>query len=180
MPDAPPAPGFSRRWFVFVGAVLAVVLLVFLFIRRNDTPSVPEGVYLRLSEWMMPGEPAVGDFAMACLPDAEAAFVARERGYLDEAPWACASGVVPVLKRVAAVEGQTVEVTEAGVFVDGARVGEAPPTADSQGRPIAPAYGMYRLGAGEAWLASDIPNGYDSRYAGPLVPEARAWLLVEL
>ena len=172
--------GFSARWWVFGAAVLAAVVGVGLFLRLNLTPSVETGLYLRVPEGMASGEPAVGDLVYACAPVGEAADVARERAYLRRTRTACASGIVPVLKRVVAVGGQTVEVGEGWVAVDGRRTAPPPPTFDSDGRPLQPAYGEWTLGAGELWLGSDIPNGYDSRYFGPFerdLREGRARLL---
>ena len=178
MTDAP-SSGFSRRWLWFYGAVIAVVVLVKLFVRYNPTPSVATGYYLHVYEWMVPGEPAVGGIVAGCVPEGEAADVARERGYLARTWTVCASGVVPALKRLAATGGQTVEVSPEGVSIDGRRVGPPPRTRDSQGRPLDPAYGTWTLGPGERWLASDHPRGFDSRYFGPTSTHARAWLLLE-
>lgn len=180
--DVPSTPsGFSTRWLVALGLVLAVVVVVGLFVRVNTTPSVQTGVYLRVPEWLARGEPEAGDLVMACAPPGEAADTAREREYLRRTRTACAAGIVPVLKRVVAVAGQTVEVTERGVAVDGRAVGPAPRTFDSDGRPLQPAYGTHPLGDGELWLGSDITNGYDSRYLGAFardLREGRARLLV--
>lgn len=164
--------GLSARWAALAAVVLAGVATVALFFRINTTPSVQTGLYLRVPEWMASGEPAVGDLVMACPPDGEAAVVARDRGYLQPSQ-ACEAGLVPVLKRVVAVGGQTVEVREAGLFVDGQRVADAPLTADSKGRPLQPVGGAWPLGEGDLWLGSEIPNGYDSRYFGPFARDLR-------
>ena len=178
MTDAAPAPGFSRRWFWFLGAVLGVVAFVALFLRVNLTPSVATGVYLRLPEALVPDAPAVGDLVMGCIPPGEAARVALERAYLRPTRTGCASGVVPVTKRVRAVGGQTVRVSTEGVWVDSVRVSGAPRTGDRLGRPLAPAYGAWPIGPDEVWASSDVENGFDSRYFGPIDPNARAWLLL--
>lgn len=172
--------GFSVRWTVFVAVVVAVVAVVALFLRVNTTPSVQTGLYLRVPEWMAPGEPEVGDLVIACPPDGEPVLLALDREYLQPSG-ACDAGIVPVLKRVVAVGGQTVEVREDGLFVDGRRVGGPPPVADSRERPLVPLYGVWPLDEGALWLGSEIPNGYDSRYFGPFardLREGRARLLV--
>lgn len=164
--------GLSARWGVFAAAVLVAIAGVALFLRVNTTPSVQTGLYLRVPEWMASGEPQVGDLVMACPPDGEAVVVALEREYLQPSQ-TCEAGIVPVLKRVVAVGGQTVEVREDGLFVDGQRVADPPLTADSQGRPLVPLYGSWPLGEGAVWLGSEIPNGYDSRYFGPFARDLR-------
>ena len=178
MTDAAPAPGFSRRWLWFLGAVLGVVAFVALFLRVNLTPSVATGVYLRVPEALVPGDPAVGDLVMGCIPPSEAAQTALDRDYLRPTRTGCASGVVPVTKRVRAVAGQTVRVSPDGVWVDDARANGSPRTQDRSGQPLAPAYGTWPVGPGEVWASSDVENGFDSRYFGPIKPDARAWLLV--
>ncbi len=178
--EPPVSGGFSRRWFVLVGAVLAVVVGVSLFLRVNLTPSVATGLYLQVPEWLAEGSPEVGDLVTACAPVGDAARVALDREYLRRTRTACASGIVPVLKRVVAVGGQTVEVGPDGVLVDGRRIAPAPQTVDSEGRPLEPQVGTWPLGPGDLWLGSDIPNGFDSRYFGVFPPDllrGRAWLL---
>ena len=178
MTDAAPASGFSRRWLWFLGAVVGGVVLVALFLRVNLTPSVATGVYLRVPEALAPGEPAVGDLVMGCIPPGAASQTALERAYLRRTRTGCASGVVPVTKRVRAVGGQTVRVSDEGVWVDGVQASGTPRTQDRLGRPLAPAYGTWPIGPGEVWASSDVENGFDSRYFGPIRPTARAWLLL--
>ena len=175
-----PRSGFSRRWLAFYVAVPVLAVLAGVFLTVNRTPSVRPGLYLVVPEGLARGEPAAGDLVVACAPAGEAVRVALERGYLPPGE-ACASGASPLLKRVVATGGQTVALSERGLAVDGRRVGLPPPTADRGGRPLRPAYGTRTLGPGALWLGSDIPNGFDSRYLGPLPPalrRARAWLLV--
>ena len=137
-------------------------------VRLNLTESAPMGLYAT-----QPGSAAVrGSFVVTCLPES----VGREglaRGYLQ--PGACPGGAEPVLKPVGAVEGDTVHVTQAGVFVNGAAV---PNTAqldqDSAGRALQPVPpGSYRVAPGEVWLlSSHSPLSWDARYWGPLPTDA--------
>ena len=84
---------------------------------------------------------------------------------------ACRDGSLRVLKQVAALPGDRVEVAARGVLVNGKLLpGTAPLSRDSQGRPL-PRFppGPHRLGPGELWLLSGhIPNSWDSRYYGPV------------
>lgn len=176
-----PAQSTTARLLFLAVAALTAVAMVALFLRVNLTPSVETGLYLRVPEWAAGNAPAVGDLVYACAPEGPAAALALERDYLRPTATACASGVVPVLKRVVAVGGQTVRVNSVGLFVDGLEVAPAPPVEDSGGRPLRPRYGTWPLEDGALWLGSDIPNGFDSRYFGPFEGESvrgRARLLV--
>jgi signal peptidase I len=72
-----------------------------------------------------------------------------------------------LIKRVIAVEGQTVDVHDDGVFVDGRRLTEPyvygkPTTPGSVPLPVV-------VSPGQVWLMGDNrPNSGDSRYFGPL------------
>ena len=137
-------------------------------VRLNLTESAPIGLYAT-----QPGAaPKRGSLAVACLPES----VGREalaRGYLQ--PGACPGGAESVLKPVAAVAGDTVHITLAGVSVNGAAV---PNTAqldqDGAGRAMQPMpAGIYRVAVGEVWLlSSHSPLSWDARYWGPLPTDA--------
>jgi conjugative transfer signal peptidase TraF len=130
------------------------------------TRSVPPGLYL-----LTYGPPRRGGFLVVCLPERLGTY-GRERGYL--APGPCPGGASEVLKRVAALPGDVVEVTDGGLVVNGEPL---PATArralDSAGRAVEtiPA-GRYRVEPGTLWLyATHSPRSWDSRYYGaiPLV-----------
>ena len=94
---------------------------------------------------------------------------ALARGYLQ--PGACPGGAESVLKPVAAVEGDTVDITLAGVSVNGAALANtAQLDQDSAGRALQPVPpGSYRVAPGEVWLlSSHSPLSWDARYWGPL------------
>lgn len=140
-------------WVVALAAGLRIVV----------TPSLPRGLYRARS-----GALAPGDLVMACLPESVAHF-ARLRGYLWEG--SCPGGAVAVGKTVAAVQGDTVTVTAAGVAVNGRSVPNSQARdSDSMGRPlpVLPRGGRV-IGSGEIWLSAPYhPLSFDSRYFGPV------------
>jgi conjugative transfer signal peptidase TraF len=109
----------------------------------------------------------VGMLVSACLPP-DVALSALEKGYLPKGP--CLSGVAPVGKIIAALPGDTVDVTGSGAFVNGVPLpGSAPLLSDSRGRPMPRRWGRVVLPAQTAWLYSGhSPRSFDSRYYGPV------------
>ena len=61
-------------------------------------------------------------------------------------------------------------MSAAGIRVNGSQLpGTTLLVADNHGDPPAHvAFGTYRVPAGELWLFTPKPNGYDSRYFGPV------------
>ena len=130
------------------------------------TPSLPLGVYQ-----IHVGAPTRGDLVLACLPEPVARF-ALGRGYLWEG--SCPGGDVPLAKMMAAVAGDTVTVTSAGLAINGRSVPNSlPRDRDSMGRPLSSQpRGAYLVRNSEVWLAAPYhPLSFDSRYFGP-VPAA--------
>ena len=178
---APPAAGPSRRFIVTVGvAILLLSALPWLF-SVNQTESVAPGVYFTPPIWTPGlGELAPGDLVVACPPAGEALELALVRGYVP-ASLECASGARPFLKRILAVPGQTVRLDTTGLWIGGERALLAPPTTDSRGRAVEPAYADLELPPGALWLGSDAERGFDSRYLGPFQAgdvRARAFLAI--
>jgi conjugative transfer signal peptidase TraF len=120
--------------------------------------SLPSGLYLPAS-----GAVRRGDIAEACLPAAIAAY-AREHELL----WAgdCPNGEAPVLKIVAAVAGDEVVVTAAGIRVNDRLFPMS--AARSTGDRMRVPKGSYRVLAGRVWLLGWHPRSWDSRYYGPI------------
>jgi conjugative transfer signal peptidase TraF len=75
---------------------------------------------------------------------------------------------VPLLKRVAALAGDTVSVQANGVFVDGVLIpNSVPEMCDKQNRKLERApLDNYTLRPGEAFLVGDSSTSWDSRYFG--------------
>jgi conjugative transfer signal peptidase TraF len=117
----------------------------------------------------------VGELDAVCLPPAVAQF-GVERGYVEHG--ACADGVQPVLKRIAAVAGDIVDVQPDGDTITMQQTHPVPHrvrnsavlTHDRQGRPLPHVpWGPYTLRHGELWLLSTRKaNSWDSRYFGPV------------
>ena len=147
-------------------------------LRVNLSESVPVGLYVVRPDVA----PHRGALAVACLPDA----LGREgvaRGYLQ--PGECPGGAEPVLKPVAAVAGDTVDVDAAGLAVNGVPVVPPGLARDSRGRATAAVPpGRYPVPSGAVWLLSaHSPLSWDGRYWGPLPADAvrgEAWPLLVL
>jgi conjugative transfer signal peptidase TraF len=129
----------------------------------NLSASMPRGLYRVTHEPL-----AVGQLVAICLPHAIAQF-GRERGYLTAG--ACEDSQQPVLKKIAAMAGDQIEVQPDAVTINSARI---PHSAvyehDSHGRvlPHVP-WGTYTLRRGELWVMSTyVANSWDSRYYGPV------------
>lgn len=145
----------NRGWFLG-SIVLAVLVLLFTWsagYRINLTPSLPKGVYRVFPESY--DSSALGDLVSFCL-DGEFATLAGERGYLQ--PGSCPSGLRPLLKRVAGLPGDVVDV---------GRLALRP--LDSMGRPVPSVLQNGIIPSGMVLLMAQHPGSFDGRYFG-LVP----------
>jgi conjugative transfer signal peptidase TraF len=165
---------WRARWWVRHPWALPLLFLLLSWLHplglriNGGSHSQPRGVY-----WLVPGEPARGQLVLVRLP-ADLARFGVARGYLDHPEMA---------KCVAALPGDTVEVTSRGLAVNGAPIHHtAPLTRDSQGRPLTPLpMAVYDTLPGSLWLYSNfIPNSWDSRYFGPVSRGAVRGRLVPL
>jgi conjugative transfer signal peptidase TraF len=104
---------------------------------------------------------------VAICPSQRVLAVARPRGYL--LPGTCPGNVEPLLKHIAAVAGDTVEVSDRGVAVDGQSLPNSGRLArDCEARPLPRiAAGRYAIAKGEVWLYAPVGHSWDSRYFGP-------------
>ena len=153
----------SAAGVLVLGSLAAAQLCGF---RVNMTPSMPLGVW-RVT--LPPADLRRGEVVTVCLPHGDAARLAAERGYVSAG--FCPDGREPLIKPVAAVAGDLVRVTRAGVSVNGIDVdGTAPLDQDTAGRPLQafPAEAQ-QVQPGQVWLlASFSRNSFDSRYYGPV------------
>lgn len=132
--------------------------------RINTTRSIPIGLY-----WISGGPIKIGDYVMACPPPEGVFALAKARGYLGVG--FCPGGYSSLMKRVAALEGDKVDISRDGVKVNGELwPASAPREVDSAGRPL-PRYPAthFVLGVGEVLLMSEASaTGFDGRYFGPV------------
>lgn len=118
----------------------------------NESPSLPEGLYLRIER----GAPRPGD-VVALEPPAEA------RAYL------AGLGVprtVKLLKRVAATEGQRVCAAGRAVQLGGRAL--AVREVDRRGAALPRWTGCRALHRNEIFVVGDTADSFDSRYFGPV------------
>ena len=105
----------------------------------NATASAPIGLYIRLSE----PTPKRGDLVFVRPPAAIAQFASR-RGYLP--------ANVPLIKRIAALGGDTICARDDIIFLDGKPLMQRQ-TSDGHGRPLPHWSGCHTLGRHEVFLA---------------------------
>ncbi len=133
--------------------------------RLNLTPSEPLGLW-RIEELQRPV--VIGDVVFLCPPMTAVFEEARRRGYLRRG--LCPSGVAPLIKTVAALAGQRVDITD-HVLVDGRLVPASSVwRTDGEGRAINPDPGGV-VPQHHLFLHSSFASSYDSRYFGP-VPDS--------
>jgi conjugative transfer signal peptidase TraF len=133
-------------------------------IRLNTSPSLPFGLYRVTADTAAP--------LIEFCPSEPVASFANVRGYRQVG--SCPDGGTPLMKPIVAREGDVVEVSAAGVRVNGTLLRNSAPLArDTAGRPLTPwPAGKYTVPLGEVWLISDYhARSFDSRYFGP-VPTA--------
>jgi conjugative transfer signal peptidase TraF len=131
-------------------------------IRINITSSLARGFYIV-------SESAAANLVEFC-PEGEAARISLERGYRTSGG-NCPDGGSPLLKPIAAVSSDRVEVTRDGIKVNGKLIrNSAAHLTDHRGRTLKPwPNGQYIVPPGSLWVISDF-NGwsFDSRYFGAI------------
>lgn len=151
---------FARRTLVAAStavALLAITALVEMPTRLvwNASASVPIGLYVTRPAVRM----TLDELALVRPPQPLAAFLA-DRGYVGAG--------VPLLKRIAAVPGQTVCRQGLQLAVDGVTTAAASER-DRAGRPLPRWSGCHTLTASEVLLLNaDAPGSMDGRYFGTL------------
>jgi conjugative transfer signal peptidase TraF len=158
-------PSTARFWPA--GFAVLMFGLVFFFpafgIHFNLTDSLPMGLYRAV-----PDSPTHGSLVSVCLPD-DLAALAKDRGY--GRPGSCPGGIAPLLKRIVAIPGDTVLITESGLTVNDAPIPNTTRLVrDSEGREIPMIeVGTYQTVQGELWLiANHSTRSWDSRYFGAI------------
>jgi len=157
------------RVFKVIGVVaviaFAAVALQCSNLRINFTGSMPIGIYLLLP--LQPNSLKRGMLVAAC-PPTRAAELGQQRGYVATGP--CADDTELLLKSVAAIAGDKVDLSAAGVTVNGCLLPYSRAEArDRSQRTLKPwPRRHYRLPAGKLWLYGDNNRSWDSRYWGPV------------
>lgn len=133
--------------------------------RVNTTASMPLGVW-RVDPHATVGR---GDVAWVCPPNSIEFRTARRYGFVPTG--FCEGNFTPLLKPVAAVAGDTVDVSPEGVWVNGRLLpNTVAKRVDGAGRllPLIPQR-EYVVRPGQVWLLSTYhPASFDSRYFGPV------------
>jgi conjugative transfer signal peptidase TraF len=81
----------------------------------------------------------------------------------------CPDSSMPLLKQVVAVAGDTVQVTENAVIVNGTALpSSAPLRFGSSGQTLPTVRGIFTIQTGQVWVAGQHPNSFDSRYLGSI------------
>lgn len=159
----------QRRHMRRLRSVSVCVLLVLgvwfaaTHLRYPTSASAPPGLY-----WLTSRTPSRGAWVVACLPESLAK-LGRARRYLGVGD--CPHHSSPVLKRLAALPGDTVRLSAAGLSINGTPLPDTERRRlDRRGRPVPSVpTGTYPVSCGEAWLYSNhSPASWDSRYYGPV------------
>jgi conjugative transfer signal peptidase TraF len=121
----------------------------------NLTPSEPVGIYR-----LVKGGAERGALVLLKQPTGPTALVLHRY----------APANIPLIKRVAAVAGDVVQVGAHGVRIDGTLWPDsAPLDRDAEGKSLQPyPFATYRVRTGQIWVMSEHPRGIDSRYFGPV------------
>ncbi|WP_415188794.1 conjugative transfer signal peptidase TraF [Rhodomicrobium sp.] len=133
--------------------------------RFNETPSVPVGIWRVLP---VNGPLERGQIVSVCPPPTGVFLEAKARGYLSGG--SCPGGLEPMLKPIAALEGDVVEHTGEGISVNGRLLPSSVAfPADSRGRLLPKVFAVRLVvNKGEMFLVSGHGRSFDSRYFGPL------------
>jgi conjugative transfer signal peptidase TraF len=144
--------------------------VVFMYgpLRLNFTSSQPVGIYTLQES----GEAAQrGGLVTFCLePENPFIALAKERGYVGGGT--CPSGLKPILKRLAALPGDELEIAPDGIILNGNFLHLSfRPEIDSLGRQMPPSLLQSgKISEGQALvLSQEHGNSFDSRHFG-LVP----------
>lgn len=117
----------------------------------NGSASAPIGLY-----WVSQRDLEKGDLVLAHA-DSAMQFLLNERGYLPPG--------TPILKRIAAVQGDEICRENAAISING-RVVATALIHDSKGRYLPVWSGCHVLMRGEIFLLNDHPRSLDGRYFG--------------
>ena len=150
----------SRRYWLAGGAAVALTLASVVLPERsvliwNVSASVPTGLY-----WLVSDEPLQIGHCVAIRPVPQIRQWMATRGYLPPG--------VPLIKRVAALNGQQVCRFRHGITIDGKLVALAR-ARDTLGRPLPVWSGCHTLGSDMFFALNEHrADSLDGRYFGPM------------
>jgi len=148
---------------IFAGFIIVCKALSYK-IMFQITPSLPKGIY-----WI--DHPERIERGMICvfeIPQNVYALM-KTRGWLPE------HLKFYLTKPVVAIQGDIVDVSAAGLFINGRYFGPVKQY-DSQGLSLPRIYHKYVLSSGEYFFASTYRNSFDSRYFGPVRKDNIRWV----
>lgn len=153
LPRSSLLPPFGSIAFGSIAA-LAIASVYGPWVLWNRTDSEPIGVYARTLQ-----RPEIGRLIAFQAPPAAFPYADGRMSYLRR---------VPILKQIAAVEGDLVCARDGVLAINGQPVAPVYKR-DPRGRALPQWNGCRRLQAAEYFVYSDrIPNSFDSRYYGPI------------
>jgi conjugative transfer signal peptidase TraF len=130
-------------------------------VRVNASPSLPIGIYRTTSD-------KSAKLVEFC-PAEPFASLSASRGYRGKGT--CLDGAEPLMKPIVAVTGDTVDVSAAGVAVNGKLLANsAQLPLDTKNRKLRHwPFGEYQVAPGTAWVISSFnARSFDSRYFGAI------------
>lgn len=158
------------NWLASVIAITGTTVLLFGLVcyaagvRINTTKSIPVGIY-----WTSHEPVEKGAYVLFCPPHQQAFIDAKERGYIGAG--FCPDNYGYIMKRILAAKGDSVSITDSGVFVNSDLLPLSQPVkVDGAGRPL-PIYKpeTFTLADSEVLLMSDVSGkSFDGRYFGPI------------
>ena len=185
--------GLSSRWVraailvlprqrnIVVASAAAIIFLAIAAIHFgvvfNYTHSAPFGLYREVSYRAAMAHDSA-PYVFFC-PDVRWPGMKGQPNYRDPMR-SCSDGFAPLIKPVAAWPGDTVEISAAGVAVNGHLLPHTTAIKrDSSGRRVLPCPpGKYLVQKNQLWVVSTFsPRSFDSRYFGPIpLNSVRSWV----
>jgi conjugative transfer signal peptidase TraF len=158
---------FALRAWLGISLFAALVFGAYAVgLRVNESPSLPIGIW-RVSP--LNRDLRRGDIVSFCPLDTPAFREAWWRGYLSAGR--CEGGYEPLLKPVAALEGDHLSQTGEGISINGRLIANSKSMVrDGSGRTLpSPIANNLIVAKGEVWVISSYNSlSFDSRYFGPV------------
>jgi conjugative transfer signal peptidase TraF len=142
--------------------IALVVAAMLAGVRINTTPSYPLGIYI-----MTDAPIEKGTLVIFCPTDSPAFYQAREWGYIGAG--FCPGGYGYMIKKIMAAKNDKVEISAAGVSINGELLPNSNPMdTDSEGKPLPNIeVNIAALDDHSVLLMSDYnPKSFDGRYFG--------------